>query len=142
MYFARRCWEWLRAVFPPRSLGQRGEDAAARFLRRLGYRIVDRGRRSKRGELDLVAVDRETIVFVEVKTRTTAEAGDPSEAVNADKQRRLTRLALGWLKQHGLMEQPARFDVVAITWPAGRRRPLIEHYPNAFEARGRWGFFS
>jgi len=89
-----------------------------------------------------VAVDRDTIVFVEVKTRTSADAGDPSEAVGADKQRRLTHLALGWLKRHGLMEQPARFDVVAITWPEGCRRPQVEHYPNAFEATGPRGFFS
>jgi putative endonuclease len=123
-------------------LGQRGEDAAACFLRRRGYRIVDRSSRWRHGELDLVAVDRQTIVFVEVKTRTTADFGDPSLAVDAEKQRRLTRLAVSWLKRHRLLEQPARFDVVAITWPEGQRRPRIEHYPNAFDASGRWGFFS
>jgi putative endonuclease len=123
-------------------LGQRGEDAAARFLRRRGYRIVDRGHRSQHGELDLVALDGQTVVFVEVKTRTTAEMGEPGEAVDADKQRRLTRLALGWLKKNGLLEQPARFDVVAVTWPDGAWRPTVEHHRDAFAASGWQGFFS
>jgi putative endonuclease len=123
-------------------LGQRGEDAAARFLCRRGYRIVDRGHRSQHGELDLVALDGQTVVFVEVKTRTTAEMGEPGEAVDADKQRRLTRLALGWLKKNGLLEQPARFDVVAVTWPDGAWRPTVEHHRDAFAASGWQGFFS
>lgn len=142
MNWAIRCREWFRERLGPRPLGQRGEDAAARFLRRRGYRIVDRGCRSKRGEVDLVALDGQTVVFVEVKTRTTAEMGVPSEAVDIDKQRRLTRLALAWLKQHGLLEQPARFDVVAVIWPERAWRPTIEHYPNAFAASGWQGFFS
>lgn len=133
---------WLARLLAPRPLGRRGEDAAARFLRRRGYRILERSSRPRSGEIDLVALDGKTIVFVEVKTRQTAEAGHPSEAVTPDKQRRLTRLAVTWLKQHGLLEQPARFDVVAVTWPDDRRRPLIEHFPNAFDACGRWEFYS
>jgi putative endonuclease len=54
----------------------------------------------------------------------------------------LTRLALGWLKQHDLLESAARFDVVAVTWADDRRRPTVEHFPNAFEAVGRWQMFS
>jgi putative endonuclease len=142
MGWLRRYWAWLGGFGRRRTLGQRGEDAAARFLRRCGYRIVERGCRSRWGELDLVAVDRQTVVFVEVKTRTSATAGDPSEAVTPDKQRRLTRLAVGWLKRHRLLEQPARFDVVAVTWAEGCRRPKVDHYLNAFDARGRWEFFS
>jgi putative endonuclease len=134
---------WLSRLSSRKPLGQRGEAAAARFLRRRGYKIVARGRRLRGGELDLVAVDRQrTIVFVEVKTRDSQEAGHPAEAVNPNKQRRLTRLAVTFLKRHGLLEYPARFDVIAITWPEGQRRPTIEHFPNAFEAVGKWEFYS
>jgi putative endonuclease len=131
-----------RRFFPHEPLGQRGEKAAARFLKRLGYHIVARGDRSSTGELDLVAVDGRTVVFVEVKTRQSQESGHPTEAVDADKQARLTRLALAYLKRHRLLEHPARFDIVAVTWPEGARRPTIEHYPNAFEAVGKWGMYS
>ena len=120
----------------PRTLGQRGERAAAKFLRKKGYVIVARSDRSRLGEIDLVAVDGRTVVFVEVKTRRSAEPSHPAEAVDEAKQRRLTRLALAFLKRHELLENPARFDVVAVTWPEDERKPTIEHFPNAFEAVG------
>lgn len=129
----------LRAGKP---LGQRGEAAAARYLRRAGYKIVARGDRSQLGELDLVALDGRTVVFVEVKTRQASDEVHPSEAVDEAKQRRLTRLALAFLGRHGLLERPARFDVLAVTWPDGSRRPTIEHVKNAFEAIGRGQFYS
>lgn len=100
-------------------MGARGEAAAARYLKRLGYRILVRGDRVRLGEIDLVALDGRTIVFVEVKTRESADSGHPAEAVDSGKQRRLTRLALSFLKRHRLLEYPARFDIVAVTWPAG-----------------------
>ena len=133
-------WRWR--LFPPKTLGQQGEAAAARYLKRLGYKIVARGQRDLLGELDLVAVDGQTVVFVEVKTRRSQDAGHPADAVNADKQRRMTRLALAFLKRHGLLEYPSRFDVIAVTWPEGQRRPKIEHFQNAFEAVGREGMYS
>ena len=142
MRLRRYLRDWLRRVFPPKTLGQRGEAAAARYLRRLGYKIIARGERTGPGELDLVAVDGKTIVFVEVKTRRSAEQGHPVEAVDARKQRRLTRLAVTFLKRHRLLDYPARFDVVAVTWPEDQRRPTIEHFPNAFEAVGQWEFYS
>ena len=140
---------WLRSQlqrlerFWPRakSLGQRGEAAAARFLRKKGYILVARSDRMRLGEIDLVAVDGRTVVFVEVKTRRSHEAGHPADAVDEDKQRRLTRLALTYLKRHNLLEYPARFDVVAVTWADDRRAPVIEHYQNAFEAVGQWQLF-
>ena len=124
------------ALAAPKPLGQRGEDAAARYLKRRGYHIVARGARDHCGELDLVAVDRRTVVFVEVKTRKNADAGHPAEAVDAEKQRRLTRAALSYLKRHELAEYPARFDVVAVLWRDGDKRPQIEHFQNAFESVG------
>jgi len=93
-----------------------------------------------------VAVDSRTnlrtVVFVEVKTRESHTAGHPSEAVDDQKQTRLTRLALAYLKFHALLDQPARFDVIAVTWPAESTQPTIEHFENAFEARGLPGMFS
>jgi putative endonuclease len=132
----------FRGLFAPKPLGRRGEEAAARYLRRLGYIIVARGHRDNIGEIDLVAVDGRTVVFVEVKTRTSHDAGHPADAVDDAKQRRLTRLALSYLKRHDLLENPARFDVVAVTWPAGRGRPTIEHFKSAFEPVGFDGMFS
>jgi putative endonuclease len=134
--------DWLGRYFPKKTLGQRGEAAAARYLRRRGYKVLARSDRFGPGELDLVMLDRKTIVFVEVKTRRSRDAGDPAEAVDDNKQRRLTRLAVTFLKRYGLLEQPARFDVVAVTWPEGRWRPKIEHIQNAFEAVGRWELYS
>jgi len=135
--------KWFRRLFPRKSLGRRGEAAAGRFLKRRGYRIVARGNRLPSGELDLVAVDRDrTIVFVEVKTRESEDFGHPSDAVTPDKQRRLTRLAVTYLKRHGLLEYKSRFDVIAITWPEGKWRPQIEHFKNAFDAVGQWEFYS
>lgn len=122
---------WLNRFF-----GDRGEREAARFLRRRGYRIVARKHRSRLGELDLVALDGETLVFVEVKTRSSHQAGHPTEAVTPAKQRQLTQVALAFLKRHGLLERRARFDVISVVWSADSRRPAIEHYPNAFEAAG------
>lgn len=132
---------WLQRLFAKSPLGNRGEARAARYLRRRGYKILARGSRLFPGELDLVALDRDTIVFVEVKTRRSADVGHPAEAVTPAKQRRLTRLAVTFLKHHGLLERPARFDVIAITWPE-RGRPTIEHFENAFDAAGQGEFFS
>lgn len=125
-----------------RSLGASGERAAERYLRRQHYKIVARRERGRLGELDLVAVDGRTIVFVEVKTRRSHHAGHPAEAVGPQKQQRLTRLALAYLKRHELLEHDSRFDVLAITWPADARKPAIEHIKNAFEAVGRGQMFS
>jgi putative endonuclease len=127
---------WAARWRKPQSLGDRGEDAAARYLRRQGYKIVARGARVA-GELDIVAVDGRTVVFVEVKTRQTDTAGAPAAAVDQDKQARLTRAATGFLKRHGLLGQAARFDVIAVRWPAGDRQPSFEHFKNAFPAVNR-----
>ena len=134
------------------SLGKQGEDFAARYLKRLGYKIVGRHVDLRVGELDIIAVEnstddgrrpkQRTIVFVEVKTRTDHDAGTPAEAVDDLRQQRMTRAALAYLKSHGLLEYPARFDVIALTWPAGAREPTLEHFQNAFPATGRGQFFN
>jgi putative endonuclease len=132
---------WFAKLSTPKPLGFRGERVAEKFLKRLGYKIVARGLRSRGGELDLVAVDGRTIVFVEVKTRTSDRYGAPEEAVDLHKQKRMTRAALMFLKRHGLLEYSCRFDVVAVSWPAGSKKPTIEHFENAFEAVGVGGMF-
>ncbi len=125
-------------TFWNRLLGDRGERAAARFLRRQGLRVLLRGYRTRFGEIDLIARDGETLVFVEVKAR---RQGVPAEAVTAEKQRRITLAALQFLRKHGLLDVRSRFDIVAIVWPDERGQPQIEHIPNAFEAVGRGQMF-
>lgn len=122
--------------------GNRGERAAARFLRRKGYRIVSRQWLGRWGEFDLIALDGQTIVFVEVKSRHSAALGHPAEAVGRDKQQRMTRQALAYLKRRRLLKHRARFDVVAIIWPDGVKEPQIQHIVCAFEPMGDGQFFS
>ena len=137
-------WLWGRssAWLTPDSLGLQGERWAERYLRRQGYRIVARGYRALSGEIDLIAVEGRTVVFVEVKTRGDDERGCPAEAVDAEKERCLTRTALVYLKKHHLLEYSARFDVVALTWPSGERQPHVLHIRNAFPAVGTGQMFS
>jgi putative endonuclease len=96
-------------------------------------KIVARNARCALGEIDMVVRDGKTIVFVEVKSRFGAGYGAPQESITPAKQRKLTRLAQWYLKQHRLEGQPARFDVVAVTW-RGEESELI-WIANAFEAR-------
>src|SRR5882757_5178216 len=140
---------WPATIIPrwsnfwqPKPLGFLGERVAERFLRHKGYKIVACGLRLRGAELDLVAIDGRTIVFVEVKTRRTENFGRPAEAVDARKQWHMTRAALFYLKRHGLLEYQSRFDVVGIIWPHGAKRPEIQHFLNAFEAKGIEGMYS
>jgi putative endonuclease len=128
---------WWRRWF-----GTRSERAAVRFLRRKGYRVVARNYRCPRGELDVVALDNGCIVFVEVRSTESDDATRPAVSVDAAKQRRLTDLALCFLQQHRLLDRPARFDVLAVSWPPNQREPAIVHYQSAFEAVGRFQMFS
>jgi putative endonuclease len=113
--------------------GKLSEDLAVEFLKQQGLQTVAQNVRCLLGEIDVVARDGKTLVFVEVKSRFAPGYGSPEELVSRTKQRRLTRLARWYLKQHRLENQPARFDVVAISWKDAR--PEIKWIPNAFEAR-------
>jgi putative endonuclease len=124
-------------LFPADTLGRRGERAAVKHLKRQGYIILHRGYRILGGELDIVAVDDRTVVFVEVKTRATHDAGHPAEAVDQNKQRQLAQLALAYLRRYQLLDCSARFDVIAVTWAHKQKQPTIEHIKSAFEAPGR-----
>jgi putative endonuclease len=128
----------LVRTFWNRYFGDRGEREAARFLRRQGIGILVRGYRTPQGEIDLIALDGNVLVFVEVKAR---RRGSPAEAVTPEKQRRLTLAGLHFLKKHNLLDERSRFDVVAIVWPEDKRPPQIEHIRDAFEAVGRGQLF-
>lgn len=115
------------------ELGRRGEDEAVRYLRKLGYRIVGRRVRILRGDIDIVALDGRTVVFVEVRSRSDTEHGHPAETVGWQKQRRIAELAAAYIRRHRLEDQSVRIDVVAVTFqPAGP--PVVEHYQNAFDS--------
>lgn len=113
-------------------LGAAGERVAESFLRRLRYTIVARNYRTPSGEIDLIALDGPTVVFVEVKTRTGTDHGSPFDAVSRYKQRQMTRVAQRFLASRRLLERPARFDVVGIWWNDGE--PRCELIRNAFDA--------
>src|SRR5258708_4574989 len=113
-------------------LGKTGEDLACAELERRGYEIVARRYRERGGEIDIIAKDGPTWVFVEVKARDTREFGEAAEAVTPFKRRRIARLAMDYVTRHRLSNCPCRFDVVSIQFDAGR--PQIEVFQNAFDA--------
>lgn len=117
-----------------RELGQFGESAAEKFLRRKGYAIVERNFSCRFGEIDIIARKKEYIVFVEVKLRKNADYGAGTEFVTPAKQRRIIIAAQLWLSKNECELQP-RFDVVEIYAPQGEKTPRLEinHIENAFE---------
>jgi len=115
---------------PRQALGRRGEQLAARFLERAGLRIIARRFRLRCGEIDLIALDRELVVFVEVKTRRGRGYGAPAESVTPSKQQKISRVALAFLSGRGWHERPCRFDVVEVV--AGGKTSEIRHIPDAF----------
>lgn len=135
-----KLWNLLTGWWSPpqsaASLGNSGESLAAQFLERNGFKIIERQLRGPYGELDLVALDADTVVFVEVKTRATNAAGDPTEAITRAKQRKVTQSALAYLKRRHWLERRCRFDVVSILWQGSDGQPEIRHYPAAFDASG------
>ncbi len=110
--------------------GRDNEIRAADYLKRNGYRIIERNYRIRMGEIDIIAMDQDTLVFVEVKSKTSSAFGGPKDAVTFQKQRRISKTALQYLKMMHQSHVRARFDVVAITsGPAGDAIELIK---NAF----------
>ncbi len=96
------------------KVGALGEELAAQYLRARGYKILVRNYRCSLGEIDLVARHRDTLVFVEVKTRRSEAAGDPAESVTPRKRAQIERCALYYLKRYGMPDVPCRFDVVSV----------------------------
>jgi putative endonuclease len=115
----------------PQKTGVRGESLAVKVLKRNGYKILEQNYRSKLGEIDIIAKERGVLAFVEVKARRTDQFGNPKLAVTPQKQRKISMVALEYLKQTGQMDVKARFDVVAIRLL--RDHQEIEIIKNAFE---------
>ena len=118
---------------PRHSLGKMGEDLACAELRRRGYAILARGYRTRYGEIDIVARDGGTTVFVEVKTRAGDDFGGAAAAVTRRKQQRVAQMAVDYLSRHHLHDTPCRFDVVTVDVVDGHP-PHVEVYPHAFES--------
>lgn len=117
-----------------KNKGAWGEARAAEFLAREGYRILERNYRCSLGEMDIIAREGRTVVFVEVKTRSSERFGPPQGAIGPQKQRRMTAIALYYLKGKGWLGAPARFDVAAVSLGEGGEK--ITLYRNAFDATG------
>lgn len=111
------------------DLGWKGEDAAVAYLKKKGHCIVERNWSFSGYEIDIVSEHEEFIVFVEVKTRTSPEWGDPSDAVGEQRMRRMVRAASHYLKKNRI-DKPARFDIVAVIW--NDRQFELEHIEDAF----------
>lgn len=101
-------------MHPKDVLGRRGEQLAAEFLARAGFRILDRNYRCAHGELDIVAAERRILVACEVKTRSGLRYGTPAEAVTRQKLARLRRLAVHWRQSHGLTFDALRVDLIGV----------------------------
>jgi len=113
------------------ELGKLGEDLALKEVKRLGYKQITRNYRCRLGEIDLIAKDGNTLVFLEIKTRKARSIGYAKEAVDLRKRRQISKVALAYMKSNSCLDTKARFDVVAVSLGGGK--PEIELIKNAFE---------
>jgi putative endonuclease len=113
------------------KFGEKGEEIAVRHLRKNGYKIIETNYRTRLGEIDIIAQDQDTIVFAEVKTRRSVQFGNPKQAVTIRKQKKISMVALYYLKATGQSAARARFDVVGVI--SNRDKPQVEIIKNAFE---------
>ncbi len=116
------------------TTGKEGEKIAANFLKKNGYRIIDKNFRCPLGEIDIVAREKGAIVFVEVKTRKSSKLGYPEQAVGIKKQKKMSQLALWFMQKEKFIDTSARFDVVAITMLSSGNE--IKLFKNAFDYIG------
>lgn len=116
-------------------LGSQGEKAAVDFLKDNGYKILAKNYKTKLGEIDIIARDKDTLTFIEVKTRYSDRWGLPSEAISQTKQRQISKAAIMFLKENGFLDKKARFDVVSVVW---EDNPKLELIKNAFELDQRY----
>ena len=130
----RRAKRGERAQDREKTAGRRGEDAAARFLDRRGYEIVERNWTCAAGEADIIARDGDSVVFVEVKTRSSCDCGMPAKAVDEAKRDRYERIAALFLQGFHVVDVPVRFDIVSIV-AISPDRAMIRHHINAFSGR-------
>lgn len=114
------------------SLGRWGEDQAAKYLRKKRFQIVERNFTCRLGEIDIIARNKDCLVFVEVKTKSGSDHPVPRYSVNLRKQRQIVRVARYYLKQLGSQDVRCRFDVIEIIAGGGKRPEKIVHLPGAF----------
>lgn len=117
-------------------LGKSGEESAAAFLKNNGYKIIARNYKNKLGEIDIIARENDTICFIEVKTRGSDRFGLPQEAISGLKQRKISKVALSFLKDNNLLNQKARFDVISVMY--AHDSPKLDLIKNAFELEARY----
>ena len=113
-------------------LGKSGEETAVNLLKENGYKILARNYRTKLGEIDIVALDKDTLCFIEVKTRHSDKFGLPKEAISASKQRQISKTALLFLKENNLLDKKARFDVVSVIY-SREQNPRLDLIKDAFD---------
>ncbi|MFC1798594.1 YraN family protein [Thermodesulfobacteriota bacterium] len=118
----------------PYQFGKTSEAIAVKYLKKQKYKLLVQNYRTKFGEIDIIARDRKTLVFIEVKARKSDQFGHPKGAVTYQKQKRISRVTLHYLKETGQNDVKARFDVVSIRLKNGK--PEIEVIKNAFEVTG------
>ena len=118
-----------------RDRGRAAEEVAAGWLEAQGYRVLARNHATRRGEVDLVCREGRTLCFVEVRSRSRLDFGSPAASVGVSKARRVVAAATDWAMRHGGLEQPMRFDVVAVDLSRGA--PRLELFRNAFDAEGK-----
>lgn len=118
-------------LLTPHKLGKLGEEIAQKYLRKKKYKIVTKGFRLHRGEIDLIAYEGETLVFIEVKTRRQGALGLPEESVNLQKQKQIRKIAAGYLALNNIDEVECRFDVLSLVFDDNGDYSL-SHYEDAF----------
>ena len=111
--------------------GQQGEQIAVDYLKKIGYQIEQRNFRCRQGEIDIIARDDATLVFIEVKTKSKTTFGAPQAMVTYTKQCTITRVAMYYVQQHRVMNTALRFDVIAIMF-VPNQMPEVNHIPAAF----------
>lgn len=112
-------------------LGKRGEEEAVNYLRGNGYKILARNYKTRLGEIDIIGKDKDTLAFVEVKTRRTDRFGGPLDAISDAKKRQISKAAILFLKENNLLDRKARFDVVSILCPD--KEAKVDLIKDAFE---------
>ena len=120
----------------PRELCIKGENLAGKFLKKRGYKILRRNYAGKSGEIDIIAYDKGSISFVEVKTRLSENYGPPELAVTREKRKRIIRTALNYLVTNHIEDIDYRFDVVSILYKEDDNNPAIELFESAFTTDG------
>jgi putative endonuclease len=134
--------DFARWPFWKRWFGRRSERYAAKYLRKLGWRLVAANVADSLGELDLLAIEGRTLVVVEVRSTAGNDPAIPAASVDARKQRRISEAVVRFLGRKRLLGITVRFDIIAIAWPEGDREPKLLHLRDAFESTGKFQMWS